>query len=343
MTGLRSNVFRSLAVLTILAMPALAAPSLAAAQEPTTEQRAHARELYGQGQAAYTAGHYQEALDAYQAAFREVQNPLVLLGVALAQEHLDQRAEARVTLERYLILRPDAPDRAAIETRIAALPAPTTGTVHVDCTPAGASIELDGHAIGTGTAETTTPAGAHTLRVSLTGHEPITRQIDVTAGHRVDLDLTLVAQAAAVDTAATTSDPIESEDDIFGGDGADTESSETAETPAPTPAAADPSAGVWVTTAIAGVALVTGTIFGFLALSKQSDYDAMPTAGTANDGEAFALVADLSFAVAAAAGITAIVLYATETPARPAESTASLQVIPLVSPTAGGVADGAHI
>jgi hypothetical protein len=95
-----------------------------------------------------------------------------------------------------------------------------------------------------------------------------------------------------------------------------------------------------VTTAIAGVALVTGTIFGFLALSKQSDFDAMPTAGAANDGETFALVADLSFAVAAVAGVTAIVLYATERPAQPTETTARLQVIPLVSPTGGGVAVG---
>jgi hypothetical protein len=100
--------------------------------------------------------------------------------------------------------------------------------------------------------------------------------------------------------------------------------------------------GVWVTTAIAGVALVTGTIFGFLALSKQSDYDSMPTAATANDGEAFALVADLAFVTAAAAGITAIVLYATERPAQPTDSTARLQVLPIVGPTMGGVALGAR-
>lgn len=350
MTGHTSPVIRTWSARVLVAASLLAAlasaPSLASAQEPTAEQRAQARTLYAQGQTEFAAHHYQQALDAFQGAFRQVPNPVVLLGVASAQEQLGQRTEARLTLERYLILRPDAPDRASVEERIAALPAPTTGTVHVACTPAGASIELDGHAIGTGTAETTTTPGSHEIHIALTGHEPITRRIDVTAGHRVDLELTLVAQAAPVAASETGEDEgsspaIESEDDVFGGEGSEEEASasteEPTETPAPTPAAADPSTGVWVTTAIAGVALVTGTIFGFLALSKQSDFDAMPTAGTANDGETFALVADLSFAVAAAAGITAIVLYATETPSQPAE-TASLRVVPVASPTGGGVA-----
>lgn len=329
-----------LLAIAILVIPALGFPGSASAQAPTAAQRTHARELYGQGQAAYAAEHYQQALDAYQAAFREVPNPLVLLGVALAQEHLGQRAQSRATLEQYLALRPDAPDRASVETRIAALPAPAvaTGTVHVACTPDGASIELDGHAIGTGTAEATAPAGRHELHIALAGHTPITRSIDVVAGQRVDLQLALVAATDVASTAGGT----ESEDDVFGSDG--TEAATTDEPTAelePTPATVDPSTGVWVTTAIAGVALVTGTIFGFLALSKQSDFDAMPTTGTANDGEAFSLVADLSFVVAAVAGITAIVLYATERPAQPA-TTARLQVMPLAGPTGGGLALGGH-
>ena len=92
-----------------------------------------------------------------------------------------------------------------------------------------------------------------------------------------------------------------------------------------------------MTTALAGVALVTGTVFGFLALSRQSDFDAMPTRAAADEGEAFALVADLSFGIAAAAGITAIVLYATERPSAPAaDTTASIRFVPLASPTGGG-------
>ena len=174
------------------------------------------------------------------------------------------------------------------------------------------------------------------------GHESISRRIDVAAGQRVDLDLQLVEVAG---TASTDGTGAQSEDDVFGAETPSEPSATTddPEEPTTTPPPTDPSTGVWVTTAIAGVALVTGTIFGFLALSKQSDFDAMPTSGTANDGETFALVADLSFAVAAVAGITAIVLYATERPstsATPPASTASLRVVPLAGPTGGGVALG---
>lgn len=347
-----SRFFGGWCIVLCLALAAVVAPATASAQEPTAEQRAQARELYAAGQAHFQAGEYQAALDAYQQTFQTVPNPQVLLAISLAQERLGHPEEARATLERYLILRPDAPDRAAVETRIAALPAATTGTVHVTCTPSGASIELDGHAIGTGTAETTTAPGSHELRVSLAGHDPITRQIDVTAGHRIDLELALVAQAAAPteDTAVASTDEggeggLESADDVFGSsdaEGGEEESSE-ASTSTTDATPTDPSVGVWVTTAIAGVALVTGTVFGFLALSKQSDFDAMPTASTANDGEAFALVADLAFATAAAAGITAIVLYATERPPQPPEGgSASIQVLPIASPTGGGVGLTGH-
>lgn len=335
-------------VLLGLGLSLASAPSIASAQEPTAEQRAHARQLYTEGQAHFTAHEYQQALDAFQGAFREVPNPVVLLGVASAQEQLGQREQARATLEQYLVLRPDAPDRASIEQRIAALPAASTGTVHVACTPAGASIELDGHTVGTGEAETAATPGAHEIRVSLAGHAPITRSIEVQAGHRIDLELTLVAdaQVASTDSSASEDEGGEmSEEDVFGAsaeEGGTTSEEATEETPA-TPASPDPSAGVWVTTAIAGVALVTGTIFGFLALSKQSDFDAMPTVAAANDGEAFALVADISFAAAAAAGITAIVLYATERPAQSSSddaTSASLTIVPVASPTSAGVAVG---
>ena len=98
--------------------------------------------------------------------------------------------------------------------------------------------------------------------------------------------------------------------------------------------------------AIAGVGLVTGTIFGFLALSEQSDFDAMPTADAADRGETFALIADLSFGVAIAAGVTAIVLYAVDRPQPQSEVPPTARrdegprftLAPWASPTAGGAA-----
>jgi hypothetical protein len=359
--------------------------STAAAQfEPTAEQRAHARELYGQGQTHFTAHEYQQALEAFTAAFREVPNPVVLLGIASAEEPLGHRREARAALEQYLAIRTDAPDRDAVQARITALPAPYTGTLRVSVTPATAAIQIDGLTITAG--DRPVAVGEHEVRVAMAGYELAERPVTIRRGRRTDLAVTLTAVAApaavATAPATTTAPPTEtattptrvaptetatsetatttethvtevaptdagaglSEDDVFGDTTAERpEETATTETPAPAASTSrDPSVAVWATTAIAGVALVTGTVFGFLALSKQSDFDAMPTTGIANDGEAFALVADISFAVAAVAGVTAIVLYATDQPATTSTSTASIQVVPLASPTGGGVAIGGH-
>jgi hypothetical protein len=320
-----------------------AAASASAQATPTADQRARARELYGEGQRQFAAHAYAEALTAFQGAYAQVPNPVVLLGVASAQEQLGQRAEARQTLERYLRERADAPDRAEIEARIAALPASpsaSSGTIHVACSPAGASIAIDGAAAGTSPADLTVAAGSHELTLTLAGFAPVTRTVTVTPGATVAVAVELVAMPD-VASGDGTGDEM-SEDAAFGTEGAETgDEAEEVTPPDETPVSTDPSAGVWIITALAGVALVTGTVFGFLALSRQSDFDAMPTLSAAQEGEAFALVADLSFGIAAAAGITAIVLYATERPSAPsaadaAAPTASLRVVPLVSPTGGG-------
>ncbi|UJR81798.1 PEGA domain-containing protein [Sandaracinus amylolyticus] len=337
--------------------PALLAPAIVSAQQaaPSAEQRQRARELYGEGQTHFEAGRFAEALAAFEGAYREVPNPVVLLGVASAQERLGNPLDASRTLRRYLRERPDAPDRATIEQRIAqmdptgvtaseepATPA-ETGTIRVVCTPAGAAIALDGADTGrTAPADLEVPAGEHTVTLTLGGYLPISETVTVTPGGMNELALTLVAASAE-------GEGLQGEGDAFGEAGAEEAPAEgegegAAEAPPPTDTG--PSAGVWVTTAIAGVGLVTGTIFGFLALSEQSDFDAMPTADAADRGETFALIADLSFGVAIAAGVTAIVLYAVDRPQPQSEVPPTARrdegprftLAPWASPTAGGAA-----
>lgn len=336
-----------------------AAPSVASAQQaaPTDAQRQRARELYGQGQSHFDAGRFAEAETAFEGAYREVPNPVVLLGVASAQERLGNNLDAARTLRRYLRERPDAPDRATIEQRIAQLDpegataqeaAPAAqGTIRIACTPEGAAIAIDGEDTGrTAPAEIEVPAGEHTVTLTLEGYQPISETVTVAAGGANELALTLVQAEAG------EGEGLQGEGDVFGEGGAEETPAEgegEGTTEAPPPADAGPSAGVWVTTAIAAVGLVSGTVFGFLALSAQSDFDAMPTADAADRGETFALIADLSFGVAIAAGVTAIVLYAldrsqpTETEAAPEPSSRRdegprLTLAPWAAPTGGGAA-----
>lgn len=345
-------------------------PSSASAQD-AADARTRARAAYTEGQRLFEAGDFPGALAKFEEAYAIVSNPVVLLGVASAQERLGRLPEARATLERYLRERADAPDRADVERRIAALPAPapaaeeaappvaaaapSPGTVSVTSEPAGALLTVDGMP-----ADRTTPAelllapGEHTIGFGAPGFEPATVTVSVSTGGAHTVNAALTALPAAEDAAA---------DEDAAEDAAEEDAAETEETPSDVPPAeTEPSAATWILTAVAGASLVTGTVFGFLALSRQSDFDVLPTRSLADEGEAFALAADLAFGVATAAGITAIVLYAIDRPAAPAaeaateseatesettegettegEASASLdlRVMPVVGPTTFGAA-----
>jgi hypothetical protein len=138
--------------------------------------------------------------------------------------------------------------------------------------------------------------GEHTVELRLTGYAPATQTFTAQAATRVRLEMTLSANEA---------DPLGSE----GGDGQGAGDDQGGDGGG---GSDDPSVGVWVTAGIAAAALVSGTVFGFLALSEQSNFDAEPTNEIADRGEAFALVADISFGVAAALAITSVVLYIVE-------------------------------
>ena len=79
----------------------------------------------------------------------------------------------------------------------------------------------------------------------------------------------------------------------------------------------------WVAFGMAGAAVVTGSVFGVLALGKMSDYDDMaPRAGVtradpalrslADDGDRFALISDISFGVGLAAVAAGFYFWRTE-------------------------------
>jgi tetratricopeptide (TPR) repeat protein len=316
---------------------------------PSEAARARARELYAEGQRHFEAGRFAEAEASFRAAFEQVQNPVVLLGVAAAQERQGRNAEAARTLRRYLVLRPDAPDRGAVEQRIATLDPtgatvePERGRVRITSTPPGASIAVDGTETGQHTpAELELGPGEHAITLTLAGHMEASRSVTVVAGETGEVSFELTPEPA----------PSAGGEDVLGTENAAEESASAgpSDLVAPEPrGGADPSPAVWWTAAVSGVGLVTGTVFGFLALSAQSDFDAMPSQEAADRGETFALIADLGFGVALAAGATAIVLYALESSSQVGSGNASLRhlraeecgrrrfgVSPWVGPTGGG-------
>lgn len=298
------------------------------AQQPGPDQAARdrARDAYARGQEAFRTGDYDEAVAGFQAAYEAVPNPVVLLGLAEAQERQGDIAGTVATLERYLAERPDAPDAAQVRERIGELQA-RPATLVITSDPPGAAIAIDGEPREEVTpAEIEVPAGEYAVALTLPDHDPASETVQAAPGGRHELEVDMQVAVTVTD-----------EDDVFGaGDGG--------AAPAEAPDLQDDeeqglSAGVWVAAGVSGAALVGGTVLGFLALSEQSDFDMMPTEDSADRGERLALFADVAFGVAAIAGVTAVVLYLTD--GREAEDdapdVASVEVTPVVSPEGGGM------
>ncbi|RLB56862.1 MAG: hypothetical protein DRJ42_02020 [Deltaproteobacteria bacterium] len=288
---------------------------------PSDADRATAREAYGRGQTHLEAGEFEQSEAAFMEAYGAVPNPVVLIGVAHARERGGNAAGAVESYERYLTERADAPDRAEVEQSIAELRA-RPATLVLTSTPPGAAITIDEVAREEVTpAEVEVPPGDHTVALTLEGHEPVTETVTMTFGERHE-----VAPAFVV---------LPPVGDEFGEEG----EGEEYEEPEEEAAEEDESipAGVWVSSAVAGVGLITGSVLGFLALSEQSSFDEDPTEEAADNGETLALFADVAFGVAIAGAITAVVLWLTSGSDDDDES-AELQITPAVSAHGGGVA-----
>lgn len=90
-----------------------------------------------------------------------------------------------------------------------------------------------------------------------------------------------------------------------------------------------------LSTAITSAAfLVTGTALGFSAMKKEGEFDAEPSAATADRGERLSLAADVCLGAAAVSAVTSIILFfrtdgGAEEPA--------VTITPTASPSGGGV------
>lgn len=297
--------------------------ALPAPEKIGPQERKRAREAYQAGQDHFEAGHYEEALEAFQRAYDAVPNPVVLISIAETQARLGRENDAVETLEQYLEEKPEAADRYAIEAKIKSLRT-RPAVLAVSSDPSNAQIIIDGAETGETTpAELELPPGEHKVKLRLAGYEAREETLQLEPGEHESIDRRLEASTAVV------------EDEVFGEQGAEATAAQAP--PVSTQAApgdTGPSTAVWIATGVGGAALVTGTVLGFLALAEESDFSETHAEETAERGERFALFADVAFGVGAVSLTTALVLYLTESSgdeeARAAEG-ASLRASPWVS------------
>ncbi len=244
-----------------------------------------APEAYELGVRLFEAKRYESAERAWMSSNALDPNPALLIAIADTRQRRGDEPGTVAMLERYLIERPDAPDRLSVEARIATL-LETPATVVVRSEEEGYAILVDGKPIDKKTpAEIELEPGAHTLIVVGDGHQVGEKSIQVGYGERKEL----------VFTAATPSEVVvgEAEPDDF----------EQEELTA--------RRAVWALSGVAAASLLTGTILGFTALKQEQDYRNNPNLETADKGERLALFADVSFGIAALSAITALTVFLT--------------------------------
>jgi hypothetical protein len=292
-------------------------PTAEPASPPLDAAQQAARDHYNAARRLFDEGNHAQALVEFQAAYDARPHPQVLLAIAECLERLERWDEAAQKLEVYVQASPDASDRADIERRIAAIRA-RPAVLRVTSSPEGASIRLDGTDTGKVTpADVEAPAGEHDLVVGLAGYDDASEHLVLHGAERREVSITLV-EAPPEEPASTASAAVD-EDDAPGG-----------------------GAAVWIFGGLTGVALVGGTVLGFLALSDQSEYEQSPSVEIKDRGERMALFADIGFGVAVVAGVTTIILATTGGSEDSEEGDEALRVVPVAGAGgAGAVLQGA--
>jgi len=245
----------------------------------------------------FKANDFKGALADYEAAESQKSSPDNIRQIALCYDKLGELSSAVTNYEKFVAVAPAASKAQAEEAKkraeeIKAMP----GKVHVESVPAGAAIQLDGKLVANAATPTEidVPAGKHELLLSIEGHEPTKREIDVAFASKQDVSVELAKKPEPpppppVAVAPPPPQPV-------------------APAPPPPPRSKVPA---YVTGGVAIVAAGVGTAFGIKALGDASDFDKNPTTSKADSGENAALIADMCIGVAVTFGVTSLVLFFT--------------------------------
>jgi hypothetical protein len=168
-----------------------AKPAPAAVEDPL---EAAAERHFVRGQKLHNEGLFQEAIAAYQEAYRLKPHPNVVYNVGQAYERLLQYQDAVVWFERYLREGgPNATYRVVVQNRLRVLRG-LPARIHVECLPQGTAslIDPDGVVERAETpAEFRIKAGRYTLRVTKDGYIAQERRLNAEIGQPYFYQFTL--------------------------------------------------------------------------------------------------------------------------------------------------------
>jgi tetratricopeptide (TPR) repeat protein len=256
-----------------------------------------ARSDFERGAALYRAGDFRAALAAFEAAQARAPTPQTLFNIARCQERLGQLADAADSYSAYLAAAPDAPDRTAVSARIDELRArlPLEASLRISVEPQSV-VSVDGEPAGLSPISVRLRPGAHHVRATQDGYQPLERDVELAPGGRVQLELSLVPLIPPV--AATEQVPEAAVRDTVG--------------PAPRQ---QPRRWTYVAAGLAAACLTAGITFGVSASRAQDTLkDGTPRSPEQvqqiyDTAVARSAAANGFYAAAGVAGATAIALF----------------------------------
>jgi hypothetical protein len=321
--GLASAIASALVLCSVVPCAAADSDRDTQMDSPGVPDLGSAKNFYSEGRKKFKEHDFTAALANFQHAeeFRATPQAERYIGGCL--DALGRYREAIDWYDRFLTHVPahwgsQAQHVRQRENEIRALP----GRVQIQSSPPGASVEIDGRDRGLSTpAAIDLSPGAHKIRLSQSGRNATEKSIDVTFASTqsivLQLDTPPAVAVAAPEPADAPSAPTPSPSD-------------GTESPPPVSGPSRTRLPAYLAAGIAVLAAGTGAAFGVVALNDKKTFERDPSPANAHRRNSDALVADVAFGVALAAGITSAALFIftknsspppSGTDAQPSEST----------------------
>jgi tetratricopeptide (TPR) repeat protein len=243
-----------------VAWPALA-QSNANAPDPTTEEgkRAEGKARYERGAAAYSAGHFKDAIDLFLQADALASSAALSFNIARAYEKIGDDAASLQWYRDFRRRAPDAKNGAEVDERIHALEGSLAKKgvqqLTVLSAPLGATVIVDEQPVGVTPYTGQLPPGAHKVVLSLRGYADSEQKVELAADHAQDLNVPLVPARERATTASegTGAPPV----------APTTGATQPTGAPPPADHPSGPRFGVWPYVGLGAGAAVLGGSLGF--------------------------------------------------------------------------------
>lgn len=308
----------------LIAAPAPKAKKAAPAAEAETGDTKKAKELFQRAQKLYKQARYAEAIEKFEEAYAARPHPVIYFNIGKCYEQLNETPKALRAYRDYLRLMPDAKDRDTVADAIAnlerRLKEKGVQQLMVFADPPNAHIEVDGKDLGSSPASVELVAGNHQLRVFLDGYEPVERAFVMSITRATEMTINLrearndvpppppppvvdVPKKEEPKTAALTPEPKKDEPPVI-----------TAPKPEPKKKG---RVWTWVAggVAVAGAGAATGlglAANGASAEMLASQHTQAETQALHDKAQGLSTGANVAWGVAAAAAVTAVVLFFVE-------------------------------